>query len=74
VTRIEDTRNSGRILMGKHHAKCPRLRRRWEEIIKMDFWETGCEDGRWMELDQDHVQWWALVLEVLKLWILLPQC
>jgi len=26
---------------------------------KMDLTETGCEDGKWMELDQDHVQWLA---------------
>jgi hypothetical protein len=23
----------------------------------MDLREAGCEDGRWMELAQDHVQW-----------------
>ena len=23
--------------------------------------EVGCEDGRWMELAQDHVEWRALV-------------
>ena len=39
----------------------------------MDLKEIGCEDGRWMELAQDHVQWWALVLEVLKLCVLLPE-
>jgi len=26
----------------------------------MDLRETGCEDGRWMEMAQDHVQWQAL--------------
>jgi len=31
----------------------------------MDLMEIGCEDGRWMELAQDLVQWWALVLAVL---------
>jgi len=39
----------------------------------MDLREIGCEDGRWMELAQDRVQWQALVLAVLKLiskWIL----
>jgi len=34
--------------------------------------EIGCEDGRWMELAEDHVQWWALVLAVLNLCVLLP--
>jgi hypothetical protein len=35
--------------------------------------ETGCEDGRWMELAQDLVEWWALVLAVLNLPVLLPE-
>ena len=35
--------------------------------------EIGCEDGRWMELAQDRVQWWALVLAVLILLVLLPE-
>jgi hypothetical protein len=33
----------------------------------VDLRETGCEDGRWMELAQDRVEWWALVLAVLNL-------
>jgi len=28
----------------------------------MDHMEIGCEDGRWMELAEDRVLWWALVL------------
>jgi len=36
----------------------------------MDLTERGCEDERWMELAQDHVQWQALVLAVLKLLVL----
>jgi len=35
--------------------------------------EIGCEEGRWMELAEDHVKWWALVLVVLKLCVLLPE-
>jgi hypothetical protein len=30
----------------------------------------GCEDGRWMELAQDRVQWRALVLAVFNLRVL----
>jgi hypothetical protein len=43
-------------------------------VSKMDLSEIGCEDVRWMELDQDRVQWQALVLAVLDLLVLLPQC
>jgi hypothetical protein len=41
----------------------------------MDLRETlvGCEDGRWMELAQDRIQWRALVLAVLNLRVLLPE-
>ena len=39
----------------------------------MDFMEIGCEDGRWIELAQDRVQWWAFVLAVLNLCVLLPE-
>jgi hypothetical protein len=42
-------------------------------VSKMDLSEIVCEDGRWMELAQDHVQWQALVLVVLNLQVLLPQ-
>jgi hypothetical protein len=34
---------------------------------------VGCEDGTWMELAQDRVQWQALVLAVLNLRVLLPE-
>jgi hypothetical protein len=40
-------------------------------ISKMDLREMGCEDGRWMELAQDRVQWRAFVLAVLNLRVLL---
>ena len=42
-------------------------------ISKMDLREIGCEDGRWIELAQDRVQWQALVLAVLNLLVLLPE-
>jgi hypothetical protein len=43
-------------------------------VSKINLMEMGCETGRWMELAQDHVQWQALVLAVLNLWVLLTQC
>ena len=38
----------------------------------MDLREIDCEDGRWMELAQDRVQWWALVLAVLPDLVIIP--
>jgi hypothetical protein len=35
---------------------------RLEDNIKLDLREIGCEDRRWIELAQDYVQWWAVVL------------
>jgi hypothetical protein len=32
-----------------------------------------CEHGRWMELARDRIRWWALVLAVLNLLVLLPE-
>jgi len=40
----------------------------------MNLMEISCEDRRWMELAQDHVQWQDLVLVVLNLQVLLLQC
>jgi hypothetical protein len=37
-------------------------------------WEMGCEDGMWMELAQNHFQWWAVVLAVLNLRVFLLKC
>jgi hypothetical protein len=42
-------------------------------VSDMDLRETGREEGRWMELAQDRVEWRALVLAVLNLRVLLPE-
>jgi len=39
----------------------------------MDFREIGSGDGRWIELTQDRVPRYVLVLAVLKLCVLLPE-
>jgi hypothetical protein len=31
----------------------------------MDLMEIGCEDESWMELAEDRVHWWDLVVAVL---------
>jgi hypothetical protein len=42
-------------------------------FIRMDLGEICCGDERWVEMAQDRIQMWALVLAVLKLLVLLPQ-
>lgn len=44
-----------------------------EDNIKMNSSDMVCEDGRWMELDHDHVRWWALLLEILNFQVLLTE-
>ena len=55
--------------MGKPEGKRPlgRLRRRWEDNIKMDLEEVGCEVMDWTELAQDRDRWRALVIAVIYL-------
>jgi hypothetical protein len=56
-------------LARKNHEKSP-----LQGAEKTDLMEIGYEDEMWMELAQDRVQWQALVLAVLNLRVLLPQC
>jgi hypothetical protein len=55
-----------RVLVGKPEGKRPlgRLRRRWEDNIKMDLQEVGGGCGDRMELAQDRDRWQALVSTV----------
>ena len=58
-----------RVLVREPEGKRPlgRLRRRWEDNIKIDLQEVGggCED--WMELAEDRDRWRALVSTVMNL-------
>jgi hypothetical protein len=49
-------------LVGKPEEKrlLGRPRRRWENNIKMDLQEVGCEVMGWIELAQDRERWRAL--------------
>jgi hypothetical protein len=69
VARIEDERGVYKVLVGKPEGKRPlgRHRRRWEDIIKMDFQEVGCGGMHWIELAQDRERWQALVNAVMNL-------
>ena len=42
---------------------------RWEDNIKMDLQEVGCEGMDWIELAQDRDRWRALVSAVMNLQI-----
>ena len=55
--------------MGKPGGKRPlgRLRRRWEDNIKMDLQEVGCGVMEWVRLAQDRDRWRALVKAVMNL-------
>ena len=55
--------------MGTREGKRPlgRPRPRWEDNIKMDVQEVGCEGMDWIELAQDRDRWRALVTVVMNL-------
>jgi hypothetical protein len=42
-------------------------------ISKTNHRDISYGDGRWIELDQDRIQWRALILTVLKFRVLLPE-
>ena len=69
VARMEKFRNAYRVLVGKPEGKRPlgRPRRRWEDNIKMDLREAGCDPGEWIDLAEDRDQWRAYVRAVMNL-------
>ena len=44
-----------------------RPRRRWENAIKMDLQDMGCEGMDWIVLAQDRDRWRALVNAIIDL-------
>jgi len=73
VARMGERRGVYRVLVGKPERKKPlrRPRHRWEDNIKMDLQEVGCEVGcggmDWIELAQDRDRWRTLVNAVMNL-------
>jgi hypothetical protein len=63
-----EMRNVYRVLVGKPEAKRPlgRLRRRWEDNIRMDLREIGWGGMDWICLALDRGQWKALVNTVMN--------
>ena len=66
---MEHSRNAYRALVGKYEGKRPlgRPRRRWDDNIKMDLWEVGCDPGEWTDLAEDRDRWRAYVRAVMNL-------
>jgi len=56
-----------RVLVGKPEGKGQLARPRWEDNIKMDLQEVGCEGMDWADLAEDRDRWQALVNAVMNL-------
>jgi hypothetical protein len=56
-------------LVGRPEGKkqLGRLRRRWEDNIKMYLREVGIDGANWIQLAQDRVRWRAFVNTVMNL-------
>jgi hypothetical protein len=64
-----------KVLVGKPEGKRPlgRLRRRWEDEIRMDLREIGLGGVDWIRLSQDRVRWRAVVSAVMNLRVIAPR-
>ena len=58
VARMEQSRNADSVLVGKPERKRPlgRPRGRWEDNIKIDLREVGCDPRDWIALAEDRDQ------------------
>ena len=68
---MEQSRNAYTVLVEKPEGKRPlgRPRHRWEDNIKMDLKEVGCDPGEWIDLADDRDQRRAYVRAVMNLWV-----
>jgi hypothetical protein len=68
VARMEERKCAYRVLVGKPEGKIGlrRPRRRWDNIIEMDFQEVESVMD-WIDLAHDRDRWWAFVDEVMNL-------
>jgi hypothetical protein len=64
-----------RVLVGKPEGKrqLGRLRRRWEDGIRMDLREIGLWVVDWIRLAQDRDRWRAVVSAVMNLRVFAPR-
>jgi hypothetical protein len=71
TTFMENVINECRSLVEKTERRNPpgRLRRKWDDNIKIDLSEMGCNGVYWIELGLDRNQWWNLVNTVVNFWV-----
>jgi hypothetical protein len=69
VALMSEKRSVYTVLVEKPLGKRPvgRLRRRWEDNIRMDLQEVGCGGLDWIGLAQDRDRWQAIVIAVMNL-------
>ena len=65
----EQSINAYRVSVGKPEGKRPlgRQRHTWEDNIKMDLREVGCDPGDWIDLVEDRDQWQVYIRVVMNL-------
>jgi len=58
-------------MVGKHEGKKPlgRPRHRWEDKMKIDLQEVGCEGMDWIVLAQGRDRWRALLNAFMNIWV-----
>ena len=63
VACMGESRGVCRVLVGKPEGMRPlgKLRHRWDDNIKMDLQEAGCESMDWNGVGQDRDRWLAHV-------------
>ena len=66
---MEEVRSAFKILTGTYSGKrlLGRLRRRWEDTIRMDLKEIGIKMRNWVDSAQERNYWKALVNAALTL-------
>ena len=69
VVRVEESTNAYRALVERPEGKRPLWRStyKWENNIKMDLREVGCDPAEWIDLAEDRDQWRAYVRAVMNL-------
>ena len=69
VARKEQSRSTYRVLVGKSEGNRPlgRPRRTWEDNVKMDLREVGCDPGDWIYIAEDRDQGRAYVRAAMNL-------